>query len=108
MYGYSQGFLVGVLSLVGFGVGAFLGTRLAPLILPAGDRSPYAPVFGLLGALLAGGVLATGFEGVGAHARAMLRIPGLRTVDGLLGAVVTGCVALAVAWIAGAVALQSS
>ena len=74
MYGYSQGFLVGVLSLVGFGVGAFLGTRLAPLILPAGDRSPYAPVFGLLGALLAGGVLATGFEGVGAHARAMLRI----------------------------------
>ncbi|HLJ02636.1 MAG TPA: MarP family serine protease [Solirubrobacteraceae bacterium] len=108
LYGYSQGFLVGMLSLVGFGLGAFLGTRLAPLILPSGGRSPYAPVFGLLGALLAGGVLATGFEGIGARARALLRIPGLRTVDGLLGAALTGCVALGVAWIVGAIALQSS
>ena len=35
-YGYLQGFIVGVLSLVGFAVGAFLGTRLGPLLLPAG------------------------------------------------------------------------
>jgi S1-C subfamily serine protease len=108
MYGYSRGFLVGVLSLVGFGVGAFLGTRLGPLLLPSGAHSPYAPIFGLLGALLAGGVLATGLEGMALHARAALRIPGLRTVDGLLGGLLTGCVALGVAWIVGAIALQSS
>jgi S1-C subfamily serine protease len=108
MYGYSQGFLVGVLSLIGFAIGAFLGTRLGPLLLPSGARSPYAPVFGLLGALLAGGVLATGFEGVAVHARSVLRFPGLRTVDGLLGAVLTGCVGLGVAWIVGAIALESS
>jgi S1-C subfamily serine protease len=107
-YGYVQGFIVGALSLVGFALGAFLGTRLAPLILPSGDHSEYAPVFGLLGALLAGGVLASGFEGVGIHARAALRIPGLRTVDGLLGAALTACVGLGIAWIIGAVALQSS
>ena len=35
-------------------------------------------------------------------------IPGLRTVDGLLGAALTACVALGVAWIVGAVALQAS
>src|SRR2546421_888854 len=107
-YGYAQGFIVGALSLVGFGIGAFLGTRLAPLILPGGSHSQYAPLFGLLGALLAGAVLASGFEGIGARARLFLRLPGLRTVDGLLGAAPTASVALGIAWIAGAIALQSA
>ena len=108
MYGYAQGFIVGALSLVGFGLGAFLGTRLAPLVLPGGSHSQYAPLFGLLGALLAGAVLASGFEGIGARARVFLRLPGLRTVDGLLGAALTATVALGIAWIVGAIALQSS
>jgi S1-C subfamily serine protease len=108
MYGYAQGFIVGALSLVGFGIGAFLGTRLAPLILPGGSHSQYAPLFGLLGALLAGAVLASGFEGVGARARRFLRLPGLRTVDGLLGAALTASVALGIAWIVGAIAFQST
>jgi S1-C subfamily serine protease len=108
IYGYVQGFIVGVLSLVGFALGAFLGTRLAPLVLPGGDHSQYAPLFGLLGALIAGGVLASGFEGLGLRARSVLRLPGLRAVDGLLGAVLTACVGLGIAWIVGAVALQSS
>src|SRR5438270_11187529 len=88
-YGYAQGFIVGVLSLIGFGLGAFVGTRIGPLLLPRGSHSQYAPLFGLLGALLAGGVLASGFEGVGIRARAALRLPGLRTVDGMLGSVLT-------------------
>jgi len=108
MYGYAQGFIVGALSLVGFGLGAFLGTRLAPVVLPGGSHSQYAPLFGLIGALLAGAVLASGFEGVGARARMFLRLPGLRTVDGLLGAALTASVALGIAWIVGAIALQSS
>jgi S1-C subfamily serine protease len=108
MYGYAQGFIVGALSLVGFGIGAFLGTRLAPLILPGGSHSQYAPLFGLLGALLAGAVLASGFEGIGARARRFLRLPGLRTVDGLLGAALTASVALGIAWIVGAIAFQST
>jgi S1-C subfamily serine protease len=108
VYGYIQGFIVGVMSLVGFAAGAFIGTRLAPLVLSRGDHSPYAPLLGLLGALLAGAVLASGFEGVGARVRAMLRLPGLRTIDGLLGAVLTACIGLGVAWIVGAVALQSA
>jgi S1-C subfamily serine protease len=107
-YGYIQGFLVAALSLAGFAVGAFLGTRLAPLLLPGGSHSQYAPLFGLLGALLAGGVLASGLEGLGLHARSALRLPGLRTVDGLAGAALTACVGLGIAWIIGAVALQSS
>jgi S1-C subfamily serine protease len=108
LYGYTQGFIVGVLSLVGFAVGAFIGTRLGPLLLPGGAHSQYAPLFGLLGALLAGGVLASGLEGVGLHARAALRLPGLRTVDGVLGAALTACIGLGIAWIVGAVAVGSS
>jgi S1-C subfamily serine protease len=107
-YGYLQGFIVGGLSLVGFAIGAFLGTRLGPLLLPSGSHSQYAPLFGLIGALLAGGMLASGLEGVGLHARSALRIPGLRTVDGLLGAALTACVGLGIAWIVGAVALEST
>lgn len=108
LYGFLQGFLVGALSLAGFAAGAFVGTRLGPLLLPGGDRSQYAPLFGLLGALIAGGVLAAGLEGVGMRARSALRFPGLQTVDGLLGGVLTACVGLGIAWIVGAVALQST
>ena len=108
VYGYLQGFIVGVLSLFGFALGAFIGTRVGPLLLPGGSHSRYAPLFGLLGALLAGGVLASGFEGVGLHARARLRLPGLRTIDGLLGAALTACVGLGIAWIVGAVAIDST
>ncbi len=108
LYGYMQGFVVGVMSLVGFLLGAFVGTRLATLIVPGGDHSRYAPLFGLLGALLAGGVLATGLEAVGLRARSALRFPGVRTIDGVLGAALTACVGLGIAWIVGAVALQSA
>jgi len=106
-YGYGQGFIVGALSLAGFALGAVLGTRLGPALVPGGSHSPYAPLFGLLGALLAGGVLATGFEGFGARVRRGVRLPGLGVVDGVLGAALTAAVALGIAWIAGAVLAQA-
>lgn len=108
LYGYLQGFIVGALSLFGFALGAFVGTRIGPLVLSGGSHSQYAPLFGLLGALLAGGVLATGLEGLGLRARRRLRIPGLETVDGLLGGLLTACVGLGIAWIVGAVVVQST
>jgi hypothetical protein len=107
-FGYLQGFVIGALSLLGFAAGAVLGTRFGPALLPQGSHSPYAPMFGLAGALLAGGVMASGLEGLGARLRRRLRIPGVGAIDGLLGAVFTTGVALGVAWIAGAVALQTS
>lgn len=108
VYGYLQGFLVGALSLIGFAAGAFIGTRVAPLLLHAGDRSSYAPLLGLVGALLFGGAFASGLEGLGGRVRRGLRIPGFRALDGLLGAGLTACVALGIAWIVGAVALDSA
>lgn len=104
--GYRQGFIVGVLSFTGFALGAFIGTRVAPLVLPHGSQSPYAPAFGLLGALLAGAIFASGLEGVGVRLRRFLKFPGLKLVDGALGAVLSVAIALGVAWIIAAVAAQ--
>src|SRR6185436_12059201 len=64
LFGWMQGFVAGALSLVGFALGALIGTRLGPLLLPDGKESPYAPLFGLFGALVAGAILASGFEGI--------------------------------------------
>ncbi len=104
--GYRQGFIVGVLSFVGFAAGAFLGTRLGPLLLPQGSASPYAPAFGLLGALLAGAVLASGLEGLGRRLRRVIPLPGLRVLDGGLGALLSVAIALGVVWIVAAVVAQ--
>src|SRR4051812_48855489 len=106
LWGYSQGLLVGALSLAGFLGGAFLGARIGPLILENGARSPYAPVFALAGAFLIGGVLATGLEVLGFQLRRRLG-PTLGVLDGLGGAVLIACAGLVLFWIAGAVALQT-
>jgi hypothetical protein len=105
--GFMRGFIVGALSLAGFAGGAFLGTRLAPSLLSEGSASPYAPLFGLLGALIGGAVLAGGLEGLGLRLRALVRLPGFGVFDGMLGAALSVAVALGIVWIAGAVALQT-
>ena len=106
-FGFWQGFIVGVLSFAGFAIGAFLGTRLGPLLLARGSASPYAPAFGLIGALLAGAILASGLEGVGFKLRRTLIIPGLGLIDGLLGALLGVALGLGIVWILAAVAAQT-
>jgi hypothetical protein len=106
-WGYLQGIIVGGLSLAGFALGAVIGARVAPLVLSGGSHSVYAPLFGLVGALLVGALLASLLEGLGMRVRFALRFPGLRTIDGLLGAVLTACIGLGIVWIVGAVALSA-
>ena len=107
LYGYGQGFVVGALSLAGFVGGGFAGSRLGPLLLEEGARSPYAPVFALVGALLGGTLLAVLLEKLGRLVRGTLRLPGLGLLDGVLGALLSACLGLGLAWLFGAVALQT-
>jgi S1-C subfamily serine protease len=107
LFGWAQGFVAGALALVGFAIGAWVGTRVGPLVLPDGADSGWAPAFGLIGALIAGAVLAMGFEGLGARLRARMRTPAAAALDGALGAVLTACVGLGIVWVLGAVALGS-
>jgi S1-C subfamily serine protease len=108
VFGFRRGLIVAVLSFAGFAIGSFIGTRLGPLLVPQGSASPYAPAFGLMGALLAGAILATGFEGVGLRLRRILVLPGLGLLDGALGALLSAALGLAIAWILAAVVLQTT
>lgn len=108
LFGFRRGFIVAVLSFGGFAIGSFIGTRLGPLLLSQGSASPYAPAFGLVGALLAGAILASGFEGVGFRLRRILVLPGLGVLDGVLGALLSAALGLAIAWILAAVVVQTA
>jgi S1-C subfamily serine protease len=108
MWGYRQGLIVGALTLVGFGVGAFAGSRLGPLLLSQGSESPYAPLCAALGALLTGALTAVALESfaLGLRERVIQR-PALHRADGAGGAALIAAVGLGIAWILGAVALHA-
>ena len=104
LYGISTGFLRGAFSLAGFAFGAYLGARLAPLILT--DGSPYVPVISLGGAVLAGMLM----RGVAALLAGALRasigvIPGVRFLDRLAGLALGLVAGVFLCWAIGAVLL---
>ena len=104
--GAVQGLVWSGLSLAGLLLGAFLGGRLAPLVLAHGSSSPYAPVVALVAAV----TLAVAFEvagsTVGGIIRRRERSEGLRFVDSAGGVVAGALIGLGVVWVLGAMALQ--
>jgi uncharacterized membrane protein required for colicin V production len=72
LWGYRQGLIVGALTLGGFAVGAFVGSRLGPLVLSQGRDSAYAPLCGAIGALLLGALAAVALEGLALALRSRL------------------------------------
>ena len=104
--GYGRGLVVGGLALLGFLVGAFAGSRLGPMLLHEGSQSPWAPLLALVCALLLGALVASVLEVLGWQIRRGLRGP-LGVADGIGGALLVGALALGIAWILGAVALQT-
>jgi S1-C subfamily serine protease len=110
-WGYRQGLIVGVLSLAGFAIGAFLGSRLGPALLSEGSHSPYAPATALVGGLLIGGIVAVSLEGVAFELRWRLlggdgRRRGVAIAESSGGATLLVALALGLAWLFGAVALN--
>lgn len=109
LWGYRQGLIVGALTLVGFGLGAFAGSRVGPLILSKGSESPYAPLCAALGALLAGALTAVAVESFafGLRERIVRRRRALHLADGAGGAALIASVALGLVWVFGAVVLHA-
>ena len=108
MWGYRQGLIVGVLTLVGFAAGALAGSRGGPLLLSEGSSSPYAPLFAAVGALLVGALVAVTVESLALGLRArVIRGRVLRLADGAGGAALIAAVALGLIWVFGAVALHA-
>lgn len=107
-WGYRQGLIVGVFTLVGFGAGALAGSRVGPLLLIEGAESPYAPLFAAIGALLVGALAAVTLESLAVGLRAKLvRGRVTNVADGAGGAALIAAVALGLAWVFGAVALHA-
>jgi len=52
IFGARRGLIASVLSLAAVAVGAVIGSRLAPEVLPGGAHSRYTPLAGLVGALV--------------------------------------------------------
>lgn len=108
MWGYRQGLVVGVLTLLGFSAGAFAGSRIAPLLLSEGAKSAYAPLFAALGALIVGAIVAVTLESLALGVRErLIRGRVLRLADGAGGAALVAAVALGLIWVFGAVALHA-
>jgi S1-C subfamily serine protease len=108
LFGWAQGFISGVLAFTGLALGAWIGSRVGPLILSEGSHSQWAPAFGLMGALIVGSLLSGLFEAFGSPIRrALARMPGFAAADGALGAVLVAIAGLGVVWILGALAIQA-
>ena len=103
-YGLATGLVRGALALAGFALGAYVGARVAPMLLT--DGSPYGPVVALAGAVL-GGTLLRGVAGLlGGMLRTTLgAVPGLRTVDSAAGFLLGAAAGVVLCWAVGAVLL---
>jgi len=105
--GARTGFLAGVISLVGVVVGASLGSRLVPLLLPEDEN----PIFGagitlvsILTFAVLGEVVA---RAAGGALRARLESRTSEALDGIGGAALGLALSLALVWAVGFFALQS-
>ena len=106
--GFRKGLVVTAFSLAGVIVGAVVGARAAPHFLAAGPHTAlHARSSGLAGALIGMAAFRLFATFLAGTIRGGLRLlPPLLLLDSLGGAVVGAAWGLALAWVAGAVALQ--
>ncbi len=108
VHGFRRGFVTSALSLLGFIGGAIIGSRVAPVLLPLGNRSPYAPLLALAGALVLGALVAMVCEAFAGRLRRLMIFPGMELLDGIAGAVLGALIGLTIVWIASAAVLQNN
>ncbi|MFY9487587.1 MAG: MarP family serine protease [Solirubrobacterales bacterium] len=106
-WGFRQGAVLGVSSVVGFFGGVWLGTQLADRLLEKGNASPYAPLFALAAALIVGAVIAELTVALGFRVRVLFTSRIAHRVDGALGAVLLASFALGIVWVGAAALTQS-
>jgi len=100
--GYRQGFVVGLLSFLGFFSGALVGLQLGPLLARRfeGDSARVLVSIIVIFGLAVIGQAASGF--IGARLRNAVRNPTMQRVDDAGGAVVSGIAVLLVIWMVAA------
>jgi uncharacterized membrane protein required for colicin V production len=105
--GFRRGLIRTVCSLAGLVAGAVVGARLAADLVSDGGRPDYASLVALGGALVGAALLSAAARVVGSAFRVSLRLaPPLRLLDSLGGLAAGAAWGLALAWLAGAVAVE--
>src|SRR5919112_6841587 len=104
--GARAGFLAGVFSLAGVVIGASVGSRIAPSLLPDGGKALYGAGI-TLGSILAFSILGEVIaRTIGGSIRNRLTSPSSGTLDGFGGALLGLALSLVLVWAVGVFALQ--
>ena len=104
--GLRKGLVASALSAAGIVVGAIVGARVAPHLLPGGGESPYTPLIGLAGAAIGAATLEAVGSVLGGMVRRALALPPLRLLDSFGGLVLGAVTGLVLVWVLGAAALH--
>jgi S1-C subfamily serine protease len=97
--GYRQGFIVGVMSFIGFLGGAIIGAKLAPSISSLIGNGRRSPVTGLVVVFLGAALGQLIASAAAAWVRTRIQWRPAQTVDSVGGAVISGISVLLVAWL---------
>jgi len=104
--GFRRGLVIGVCSLGGLLVGAYVGAKVAPHIL-RGTASVYPPLVALAGAAVGAGVGQWCALTVGRSVRGFMRIGLLRAFDNVTGAMLGAATGAVVVWFAASILLYA-
>jgi S1-C subfamily serine protease len=103
--GFRRGLVLSAFSLIGLGVGAYIGSRLAPHVLNGGSDSTWTPFAALIGAVVGALLLQFAALVVGSFIRGGMRITALRLIDSAGGLLLGGAIGIGIVWVGASVAL---
>ncbi len=107
IWGFRQGAVLGISSLIGFIGGTLVGVNVAGKLLESGNDSPYTPLLALLAALITGGLLAELALMIGYRVRVRFTSRSANQIDGAIGAILLAAFAIGIVWVGAAAITQS-
>jgi S1-C subfamily serine protease len=104
--GLRRGFVGQALALVGFAIGAFIGSRIGPHMLSPDARTGWQPVAALVGAMMGGIAMQLATAPLADVLRRRMARGPLATADGAGGLIAGAALGLGVAWLLAVTALH--
>jgi len=106
LVGLRRGFTGQAVALIGFAIGAIIGSRLAPALLSGGDRSPWKPIAALVGAIVCGLLLQAAATPLANRMRSVVHTSPLAPLDRAGGLITGSLLGLLAVWMLAVAALH--
>ena len=106
LVGLRRGFTGQAVALIGFAIGAIIGSRLAPALLSGGDRSPWKPIAALIGAIVCGLLLQAAATPLANRMRTAVHTSPLAPFDRAGGLITGSLLGLLAVWMLAVAALH--